>query len=434
MVERCGRRAKVVATAALRGHASAVPDLPRSSLWLGRYDDLLPVRSRASFHVVSARRADQDRRCTVIVPGNRADAAAVEEAFAEIARVHGLFEHPRIPRVTACGKAGDVPYLELGVETAADGADLVRAIGDSGEKMPYPSADGFIAGARLAMEAAHAVTDPRSGRPVCLGRLSYANFLFAPDGRWSLVGFGRNFPIEHDTGTPDGWVASFHAPEMSAGGAPSPMGDYAALLLFMRSMLPYAEAPPTLARMLRGELQPSDMELLTRLQWFDQNVLSQPPHLRPSMAEAVAVSDRIRELIGVTVDYEGFDAHVGELLRRQEPQPLEKAAAPGGLALTLGPEAAWVAGPGGERQSLGKTQRRIVQALVALHRERPGATLTMWEVFEAGWPGERPIREAGANRVYVTLARLRQLGLRDVVERFEDGYRIAPQATVRTAA
>jgi hypothetical protein len=57
----------------------------------------------------------------------------------------------------------------------------------------------------------------------------------------------------------------------------------------------------------------------------------------------------------------------------------------------------------------------------------------MWELFEAGWPGERPIREAGANRVYVTLARLRQLGLRDVVERFEDGYRIAPQAVIRLA-
>ena len=423
----------VVAVSAPRGDARAVPGPTPSPLWLDRYDDLLPVRSRASFHVVSARRPDQDRRCTVVVPGNRADAAAVEEAFAEIERVHGLFEHPRVPRVTARGKAGDMPYLELGCEAAADGADVVRLIGDSGGKMPYPSADGFVAGARLALAAAHAVTDPRSGRPVCLGRLSYANFLFAPDGRWSLVGFGRNFPIEHDTGTPDGWVASFHAPEVSAGGAPSPMGDYAALLLFMRSMLPFVEAPATLARMLRGELQPTDMELVLKLQWFDQHVLSQPPHLRPSMAEAVAVSDGIRELLGVTIDHEGFDGYVGELLRRQEPQPIEGAVAPGGLTLTLGPEAQWVAGPGGERQSLGKTQRRIVQALVGLHRERPGATLTMWEVFEAGWPGERPIREAGANRVYVTLARLRQLGLRDLVERFEDGYRIAPQAAVRLA-
>ena len=50
----------------------------------------------------------------------------------------------------------------------------------------------------------------------------------------------------------------------------------------------------------------------------------------------------------------------------------------------------------------------------------------MWDLVAAGWPGEEPIYEAALNRVYVTVDRLRSLGLRDVVERVDDGYRIIP--------
>jgi hypothetical protein len=36
--------------------------------------------------------------------------------------------------------------------------------------------------------------------------------------------------------------------------------------------------------------------------------------------------------------------------------------------------------------------------------------------------------------VYVTLSRLRGMGLRDVIERFDDGYRIAATVVVKVAA
>lgn len=405
-----------------------------ASPWLGRYVDPLPIRSRGSFHIVSAETAARERR-TVIVPGPGADAGRVDEAFAEIERVHALFEHPRVPRVTARGRAGEVPYLELGCAAAMDGVDLMRLLGDLEAKIPYPAADGFIAGTRLALEAAHAAADPRTSLPVCLGRISHANYLFSPDGRWWLVGFGRNFPIERDSGAPDAWVSSFQAPETSAGGTPSPMGDFAALVLFMRSMLQYAETSGTrLARILRGEIEPPDLELIEKLRWFDQHIFGELPQLRPSMREAVAVSDRIRELLGVRVDLDGFDAFAADLMRRQdEPEPLPEREPPSDRGVTLGPDAAWIAGADGRRHPLGRAQRRIIQALADLHRKDPAATLTMWEVLEAGWPGEQPVFEAGANRVYVTIARLRRMGLRDVIERFEDGYRLSPRALLRLA-
>jgi hypothetical protein len=410
-------------------------------LWLDRYLHPLPIRSRGSFHVVAARLPSGAPR-TVVVPGKGARPERVEQAFAEVEAAHARVSHPRIPPVTDRGRAGDVPFLELGCETAMDGADLLRLIGDAEQKIPYAAADGFIAGARMALEAAHAAAHPRSGAPLCIGRISYASFLFSPGGRWWLVGLGRNFPIERDTGAPDAWVASFHAPEMSSGSAPSPMGDYVALLLFMRSMLPFVDTHGTIGRLLRGEIGPADLELLERLRWFDQNVVGQIPSLRPPMAEAVAVSDRVRELLGVKLDLEGFDAFAGALIAGEEASlPLggrlaaEDGAPPARRprAVTVGPGAAWVAGQDGERRAIGHVQRRIVIALLDLHAASPGATLTMWEVFEAGWPGERPLATAASNRVYVTLARLRQAGLRDVIERSGDGYRIAPGAAVHRA-
>ncbi len=51
-------------------------------------------------------------------------------------------------------------------------------------------------------------------------------------------------------------------------------------------------------------------------------------------------------------------------------------------------------------------------ALIERNREAPGASLTVQDLLEAGWPGERPMAEAGANRVYVALTKLRRMGLR----------------------
>jgi len=41
------------------------------------------------------------------------------------------------------------------------------------------------------------------------------------------------------------------------------------------------------------------------------------------------------------------------------------------------------------------------------------------------------VAEAGANRVYVALTQLRRMGLRNVLEHREGGYRLAPRTVVR---
>ncbi|MFO0749671.1 MAG: tetratricopeptide repeat protein [Myxococcota bacterium] len=74
--------------------------------------------------------------------------------------------------------------------------------------------------------------------------------------------------------------------------------------------------------------------------------------------------------------------------------------------------------------------RLILLALAERHAHAPSRGLSVDDVLEAGWPGERMHAESGMNRVYVAVATLRQLGLKDVIVREEDGYRFVPDARV----
>ena len=56
-----------------------------------------------------------------------------------------------------------------------------------------------------------------------------------------------------------------------------------------------------------------------------------------------------------------------------------------------------------------------------------GQTLRLEALFEAGWPGESIAYESLRNRVHVNLARLRSLGLKEVLVRTESGYFLDPR-------
>ena len=60
--------------------------------------------------------------------------------------------------------------------------------------------------------------------------------------------------------------------------------------------------------------------------------------------------------------------------------------------------------------------------------------LTIHDLIAAGWPGETPIGDSGQNRCYVALHRLRSLGLREIIERVDDGYRLAVGTRIERAA
>lgn len=69
---------------------------------------------------------------------------------------------------------------------------------------------------------------------------------------------------------------------------------------------------------------------------------------------------------------------------------------------------------------------RILRTLVQQQAKSPDETVAIDTLVEAGWPGEKLLGDSGNNRLYVAVATLRKLGLRDGVERREGGYRLAP--------
>lgn len=69
--------------------------------------------------------------------------------------------------------------------------------------------------------------------------------------------------------------------------------------------------------------------------------------------------------------------------------------------------------------------RRLVRALVAGHRE--GRAVPDADLIRAMWPRERMLPNVAKNRLRVAIAELRGLGLRDVVVRDGEGYRLAAE-------
>jgi len=398
--------------------------------WLGRYSDALALRVRPWFGLTSVRRTTDGAPCVVLHAGTKARKEHAAKALEELSRCHGAVEHPRVARVSPVQEHDGVPFVEVAFPAACDAHDLVEILNARGIKQPYGPADSFIASLRAGLFAASSVGDPRGPSALCTGRISLSNVLFSADGDWCLLGIGRNVLVEKDEGSLDTTVPCFQAPEVATGEAPTPKGDYVALLLLMRSLLPWVDMAPPIARILRGEIEPGDMELLQHLQWTEQRMVGCIPSQRASLDEAVEVAQKIRELLGSRIDEPAYADFLREVLATAE----EGSALPAGLGaaqtVTLGPDATWMSAPDGTRHRLGRAHRRILLSLASRHEQELGSVLTVAELLSAGWPGETAVGDSGANRVYVSLNRLRNMGLRSVVEHFDDGYRLSVDTIV----
>ncbi|MEL6179654.1 MAG: tetratricopeptide repeat protein, partial [Myxococcota bacterium] len=88
--------------------------------------------------------------------------------------------------------------------------------------------------------------------------------------------------------------------------------------------------------------------------------------------------------------------------------------------------------PDGESVSLGRRRapRRILQRLVEHRQSEDDENLSVYDLMEAGWPGEKLHPEAGTNRVYVAVTTLRNLGLRDLLVYRDEGYLLDPSVPV----
>jgi len=78
--------------------------------------------------------------------------------------------------------------------------------------------------------------------------------------------------------------------------------------------------------------------------------------------------------------------------------------------------------------------RRILVALARARVEASTKALTVDELFEIGWPGERIPYESQVRRVYTAIWTLRTLGLDGLLLTRDEGYLLDPKRAVRLAA
>jgi predicted ATPase len=123
----------------------------------------------------------------------------------------------------------------------------------------------------------------------------------------------------------------------------------------------------------------------------------------------------------------GLRQYVRKQLRERDP-----IREPPTDALALVPGARRFRVPGGDWVMLPRESpmRLILLRLVEAHAERRGQAVALDQLVSAGWPGERMLADAARNRGYMALSRLRKLGLGPLIERNEDGYRLAPDLRI----
>lgn len=150
--------------------------------------------------------------------------------------------------------------------------------------------------------------------------------------------------------------------------------------------------------------------------------------------EAALVGARIDRLRGRHAEAEVAveDAYAtARALRLDELARTAAALRTGGavvVALRVGEGAYWFEAAGGPRVELGRrpSLRRVLAHLVALRASSPGAAAGVDALLAEGWPGERVLPEAGAERVYTAVRTLRAMGLREVLVRRDGGYALDP--------
>jgi hypothetical protein len=380
------------------------------------------VHSRGAFHLGATREGGDARLVVFGAPGR--NGRLQRQALEKLEQAHRLVSHPRIAPVAGSGEHEGVPFVSFDCDVRADLGTALGEVRRAGHLIPYAQGDGFIAGLRETLQAAHRVSI--GGKPMCIGALTYSNVLFCGDGRHWLLGFGHNVMTHDETGSLQGSEPIFQAPELVVGGVPSPSADFVGLILMMRSIASVADLVPAVARAIVGNTLPEDLELLQSLLQFEWRVMAAHPSKRATIDEAIKISDRIRALLGVEPDLPGFERHAAAALARLLPD------APRSL-LRVGLDATRIEAPDGTRHQLGgrTALRRVLLALVGARLQSPGQPLSLEALIEAGWPGEHPDWEAGVNRVYVLLSELRRLGLRRVLQRHNDGYRLDPALQVQ---
>lgn len=394
--------------------------------WIDRYRGAVSLSEGRHFELLTVIRSADREAGVVVRPGAESRPALALRRLTALAEAHRMIDHPTVPHLAHLHADPDAPFVELAADVATDVRGLVRSLADQRVRLSYGQSLVLVDAVLDAMEAAQRVG-------LALGRLALEDVWLSPDGLPSVIGWGAHVTIERDDGTVDASLAPLESPEVAFGAAITPTDDFVAALLFARALAQVVEPPAIIARSLAGTVREADRAALALSTDIDRRFLAQHAPERPTFAEGRRSLAALRRALGEAPDPEGLSRIVSATLARSAEHDLQLLMPPDPTEQNVMVQACgeWVDGLDG-RTSLGPSLRAILAHLLAAHRERPGTTTTLWELLAIGWPGEAPIPEAGANRVYAAIRRLRRTGLAGVLEWHDGGYRIVPAARLTT--
>jgi hypothetical protein len=393
--------------------------------WLGRYLAPEAIGRVGAFRRHAARRASDERACVVVSAAPTVGERAGREALEKLAAAHAAV---RSPHVAACD--GEVesfegtPFLELRSRATLDASGALDRLVDARARIGF----GELGALLLALTGALRDAERASSGPHRLGRLALSSLLVGPDGELELVGLGHSVATTDERGHVCTIDAVFQSSEVAAGALPSARGDRLAIAALRRSLLPHADLPSSLATAMRGEASANGSEALVALIRTLES--EAPTEDGDELGRLETTLRAIHVQVGIEPDPEGLRRLLSDLalgLPVQSDWDIREAELTEEVTI-VSASGAWIESPGSKRVELGPSLRRMVALLLERHRTQPGRTSSTWELLDAGWPGEKVLPDAGANRVYAALKRLRNMGLRNVIERSEDGYRVAAQA------
>lgn len=185
-----------------------------------------------------------------------------------------------------------------------------------------------------------------------------------------------------------------------------------------------------------ASLVPSGMYLTTSLDSVERSTSSTTDALEASARDLVSVARRVLAAVKGSSPSVRAKAELGQA--RQLLDALRTALDADGErdeALLVADDGTWFETPEGRVDVARRGAVRRI--LVALSRARIGGdakALTVDELFEIGWPGERIPYESQVRRVYTAIWTLRTLGLDALLLTRDEGYLLDPKRSVRLAA
>ena len=370
------------------------------------------VRAHASIAVIAF--TDDVGPRVALVSSEASPRAAT--ALDRTATAHERAAGPHVaPPIARSALEDGAPYLVLACDAVADVEDLVPAMIAGGGKTPYAAAAGFHEVLLDVLERAQgAGVEP-------LGAIGWGNVLVGPTGEAWFFGLGENFPARDATGALVGRAGIAFAPEVALGLAPTAASDVYALHVLARALLAYVELPAPFGSALEG----SDPALRDALLTLSADCTSPDPAARPASVAAL----RARYSHICTLDpriplpdaraFRSVAARAVAALGRTRPRlrldPTRRTAWLDGTAIDLSRRS----GPW-----------HLLLALVHARRAHPGVPVTTEALERAGWPDESLVGDSGRARVYVALHALRKLGMREALERRDDGYVLLVDAEI----